>query len=43
MAAEPPQSELSIVQFPLLNFVGKGSDAYQTIHRDIKENSVYVG
>ena len=41
-ATDPPQTGFAR-QLPLRNFVGKGSDAYQTIHRDIKENSVYVG
>ena len=41
---EPPQSDLSLVQLPLqFNFVGKGSDAYQTRYRDINETSVYIG
>ena len=31
-------------QFPLLfNFVGKGSDAYQRIYRDINEKHAYIG
>tara|TARA_B100000609_G_scaffold182569_1_gene164306 strand:- start:8 stop:250 length:243 start_codon:yes stop_codon:yes gene_type:complete len=37
--ARPSQSELSLVQLPLLNYVGKGSDAYQTRYRDINEKS----
>ena len=30
-------------QLPLYNFVGKGSDAYQTIYRNTNEHSVYIG
>ena len=41
---EPPQSDLSLVQLPLqFNFVGKGSDIYQTIYRDTNEHFVYMG
>ena len=41
--ARPSQSELSLVQLPLLNYVGKGSDAYQTRYRNTNENIVYIG
>ena len=45
--AKPPQSERMLVQLPLHDLrsapVGKGSDAYQTIYRDISEYSVYIG
>ncbi|MBK04406.1 MAG: hypothetical protein CL932_06495 [Deltaproteobacteria bacterium] len=39
--AGPPQTGFAR-QLPLRNYVGKGSDAYQPIYRDIKEKSVYI-
>tara|TARA_B100001989_G_scaffold170979_1_gene123424 strand:+ start:87 stop:380 length:294 start_codon:yes stop_codon:yes gene_type:complete len=37
---EPPQSERTLVQLPLLNFVGKGSDTYPS---HISQMFVHIG
>ncbi|MBU50819.1 MAG: hypothetical protein CL920_19225 [Deltaproteobacteria bacterium] len=39
-----PSVRPAVVQLPLLfNFVGKGSDTYQTRYRNTNENIVYIG